>query len=422
MKKILMAALVAVTVANAGNEYVYYQDGIYDAYSQINKDIKDGLKENIVKDLADKYLVEVNLKSYSLVDLIFFKAIAQKNQMFNTVVVKDLGDGENYIVFDAYQRKADAVYAANKLEESGISAKITFNEGRKLRQNPLVIKKIIGDIKNELSDAPVKMVVIEKRIPINVYGAGAGAGAETVKQIYQAEFDRLQREWDDHGLFSTRGGTAKIMLKREGRWENMASYMRGDYYGSLKFESMAYVAPRVFKVKLVDPNGEAYYMSKTINRAATAKPTRTDSKPVRPVAAKPEQATTHLPPKDDCPPCEKLEKQKEAASQAATPPQPSDKSSRASQDEPSAQVSSPPTTAAAPSPSSGESVTCHFEKISSLMQENGEFVDTKQTGYLHVSGKKIEVLGTKGKYVIVKADSLPPMAMRKNYFDSHCER
>lgn len=144
----------------------YYKDGVYNTTSLINKHLREGLQETVLDQYQNKYLVIANLDKMSFVDIIFYENIAEKQQILDVKIAKKISSGESYMVFGAFDRKADASMIQDRLADSGVETDVIYNNEPKngYVQNPLIVKKYLGDIRELIKDMPVRVVKIERTI------------------------------------------------------------------------------------------------------------------------------------------------------------------------------------------------------------------------------------------------------------------
>jgi len=170
IKKILVAAILltmgATPMVASGskkiNAFEYYSDGIYDAYLQIDRDIKKGMSERYMSEFSGQYLVGIDIGKASTVDIIYYQTIGAKNSL-EPVTVKHVRSGRNFLIFDKFPRKADAKMLQKKLTKYSLAAKIYEKANtRTYRRNPVVIKKLIMDLEDMIKNTPVKIIAIEK--------------------------------------------------------------------------------------------------------------------------------------------------------------------------------------------------------------------------------------------------------------------
>ncbi|MDD4969872.1 MAG: hypothetical protein PHT07_10635 [Paludibacter sp.] len=143
-----------------------YKEGVYNTTSLINKQLREGLQETILDQYQGKYLVVANLDKMNLVDIIFYENIAQQQQILDVKTAKRVSSGENFIVFGAFERKADASMIQDRLADSGVETEVVYNSDPKngYMQNPIIVKKYLGDIRELIKDMPVRVVKIERTI------------------------------------------------------------------------------------------------------------------------------------------------------------------------------------------------------------------------------------------------------------------
>ena len=141
--------------------YKIYQQGIYDTYKEINSLLVQNLTNSPLEALDHKIIVAVNINNLPINQILYLSVIGQKN-FFNTFTAENKNDGNLYLIFGVYDRKADADYAINVLRNKNINAEEIFN-GNWYNYN-IILKDIIFKLKNgALRNYPVK-VIVEKEI------------------------------------------------------------------------------------------------------------------------------------------------------------------------------------------------------------------------------------------------------------------
>lgn len=152
-------SIFSVLLQASNKSFDYWQDGVYDAYTEIENSLRRGLKEDKLKDLKNKWLIIQDISKDSTVQLIFYRTVAYKNNFLEAVTVKNNINGKNYVIYGSYNRKADAVYASKRLSEKGIEADTVYSgDNVSYSNNPIIIKKLIMDMKLLLEDTPVIVV------------------------------------------------------------------------------------------------------------------------------------------------------------------------------------------------------------------------------------------------------------------------
>ena len=142
----------------------YYKDGIYDALEQIKKSAQEGLSEYPLKNqMKGKIIVAAEIGSLPINDIVRYKTIAIKNNYTSSITAKNLEDSQEYIIFDTFERNADAEYAIKRLSDYGVNAQ-KMTGGRWIK-DPIIIRRIATDLKKGLlSNVPVKVIKIERTI------------------------------------------------------------------------------------------------------------------------------------------------------------------------------------------------------------------------------------------------------------------
>jgi len=167
--RILLIVLLLLTTgieAKKANSFEFYSDGIYDAYIQINREVQAGLSTRYMEEYNNKYLVVLDVENSSTVDIIYYKTIGSKNSLSADSVVY-ISTGRSYLVFDHFDRKANAKLLLKKLSSYGLNVKIFDKRGgRSYKRNPIVITKLINDLKDTVKNTPVKVLTVENVAPI----------------------------------------------------------------------------------------------------------------------------------------------------------------------------------------------------------------------------------------------------------------
>lgn len=170
--KILTSVLLAATLSygsyiggskKSDNDLInYYNDGVYDAISQINKEITEGVNREEIKNASGKIAILTPLQNISTVDLIFYKTTAAKINLFNATTVLD-ESGTPYMLWDLKQREIDSQFIIQKLTERNIpvTSKSVSSDGKFFRE-PVLIKDFIDLVKNNIANVETKVAVVEK--------------------------------------------------------------------------------------------------------------------------------------------------------------------------------------------------------------------------------------------------------------------
>lgn len=139
----------------------YYNDGVYDTISQINKEIAEGVNKEELKDVVGKIAVLTPLQNVSTVDLIFYKTLAAKINLFNATTVID-ETGIPYMLWDLKQREIDSQFIIQKLTERNIPVTSrTVIDGHKFFREPVLIKEFVSKITNSLKNVETKVAVVQ---------------------------------------------------------------------------------------------------------------------------------------------------------------------------------------------------------------------------------------------------------------------
>lgn len=205
----ILAPLIALPLtlmgATPNGALDYYKDGVYNTTSLINKHLREGLQETVLDQYHNKYLVVANLDKMSFVDIIFYENIAEKQQILDVKIAKKISSGESYMVFGAFERKADASMIQDRLADSGVETDVMLNSEPKngYVQNPLIVKKYLGDIRELIKDMPVRVVKIERTVVRD--GSEIKCPVQPMVrpepsnflngQAIESEFHRLEEAW-----------------------------------------------------------------------------------------------------------------------------------------------------------------------------------------------------------------------------------
>jgi len=147
----------------------YYKDGINEALVQLTKGMRDvGRNNEPVKNLTGKLIVVQALDNVNLGDIIFFKTMANRLNLYMTATIKD-ESGRNLIMYDIKRREIDAHYTVRRLSEMEIDASIIkVTEDDKFFYSPILSTQIVQEVSSSLENMPSKVVVLEKKIYIPV--------------------------------------------------------------------------------------------------------------------------------------------------------------------------------------------------------------------------------------------------------------
>lgn len=187
----------------------YYEDGIYDAIKQIQKEAQEGLTEYpLDKQIKGNIVVALEIGDTSVTDIVRIGTVAIKNNYTESITAKNLKNGKGYIVFDSFDRDADAEYTLRRLKEYGINAEKIYSG--KWTKNPIVIRKIINDLeKGVFANMPVKVIEIERTVykegaPSAVISPSGGGRIPSIKDNIEAnepsskdKFSIKQKKEDD---------------------------------------------------------------------------------------------------------------------------------------------------------------------------------------------------------------------------------
>lgn len=142
----------------------YYEDGVFDAIKQIKKSAEEGLAEYpLDKQIKGDIVVGIETDNMSVNDIVRIRTVSIKNNYTESVTAKNLRDGRGYVVFDSFDREADADYTIKRLLDYGVEAK-KIHSGKWVK-DPIVIRKIADDLQKGLfANMPVKVIQIERVI------------------------------------------------------------------------------------------------------------------------------------------------------------------------------------------------------------------------------------------------------------------
>ena len=268
IKSFVVLLLLTISSFASSKSFDYYSDGVYDAYTEIENSLRRGLKEEKIKDLGSKWLVLQDISNDSTVQIIFYRTVAHKNNFFEAVIAKRKDNNKNYMVYGAYSRKADAQYASKKLLEKGISAKVVYSRGDdEYNTNPIVVKKLIVDMKKLLKDTPVVVVrrteildsapVTQKQIqckkakPKIIYKS-KGVGKS---KIVRSEFAKLKVKWKRRATVDTK---EKVISYKE-RSGYINHFKIKDYFKGFKITDIYFSKKTGYAVvKVMGIDGKTY--------------------------------------------------------------------------------------------------------------------------------------------------------------------
>lgn len=226
-KILLSAFLIPLCLSAAPRgmvEYKAYQEGVYSTTALINKHLREGLQETVLDQYASKYLVVANLDKMSFVDIIFYENISEKQQILDVRTAKKVNTGENFMVFGAFERKADASMIQERLGENGLETEVIYNSEAKNMyvQNPLIVKKYLSDIRELIKDMPVRVVKVEKTILKDGSDQKCQPSALLSQKLeslpnlsIQEEFSKLEDQWIKGGETGNKASNY-IAIKRTG--------------------------------------------------------------------------------------------------------------------------------------------------------------------------------------------------------------
>jgi hypothetical protein len=403
-KNILFAALFAVSGligADYGktNALDYYKDGVRNTTSLINKHLRDGLQENVLDQYYGRYLVATNLEKLSFVDIIFYENIAEKAQILDVKIVKKISTGESFMVFGAYERKADAEMIQTQLMESDIEANVVKNDESKngYVSNPLIVKKYLSDIRELIKDMPVKVIKIEKTIAKDGAKCELPLPALANKSMdfswLQDEFKRIEETWIARGEASS-GSNYIAFLRIKGALAGKKNYyFTGEKISCFRLKSIIHNNYAMTdSIYLEGPDGNVYIATRKTPVVKASAPvrkfyTKSRVKPTKIIrsAVKPKCGTKG---EDDfCP---------------------DETSSTVSLD------SAPIGTRQNTSP------RCDFSGIN-LAKVGGKSVKVSSTSY---SNKQLDVkvMSTSNGFVSVKTSGMPEIVISQKSFDDRCQK
>lgn len=145
----------------------YYYDGVADTMSQINKEIADGINKEELQGVSGKVAILTPLQNVSTFQIVFFKTVASKSNLFDAKTVIDK-NGVSYLLYDLKTREIDAEFVVRKLSEKGIPAftKLLTTDD-KLFKDPIILSELIQKVSSQIKDLPTKIIVVEKKIYID---------------------------------------------------------------------------------------------------------------------------------------------------------------------------------------------------------------------------------------------------------------
>ena len=206
MNKIALSITLLATFLYAGSSYIgensspssanminYYNDGVFDTISQINKEIQEGVNKEEIKDIDGKIAVLTPLQNISTVDLIFYKTSAVKINLFNAKTVID-ESGTPFMLWDLKQREIDAKFIVEKLSERNIPVVTkTITSGNKYYREPILIRDFIDKVTNNLKNVETKVIVTEKKTYLSEQQPSI-QNFEPEKKIYKSNVPLLKEE------------------------------------------------------------------------------------------------------------------------------------------------------------------------------------------------------------------------------------
>jgi len=242
MKKIFISIFFIPLALFSASNLDFYMDGISDAYTQITREISQGLSERKMREYRNKFLVILDVDDKAISDIIFYKTVGTRASL-PSVVVKNRRNKKNYIVFSAYSRKADALNAKRKLMSYGIVASVIRGSGESFVRNPMIVKNFINVMKMQerkrIKKAKLTKEQKHQKKVLKYYGA------------YGKELLVLRRNICTGNGFIHKGG-----IHIAGK-----NYKRGDSIGNFKVASIKKVGSN-FSAILEDPDEMVYRLSK----------------------------------------------------------------------------------------------------------------------------------------------------------------
>lgn len=280
MKKNILASILLIPLCLSAAprgmvEFKAYQEGVYNTTALINKHLREGLQETVLDQYAGKYLVVANLDKMSFVDIIFYENISEKQQILDVRTAKKMNTGENFMVFGAFERKADATMIQERLAESGLETEVVFNSEPKNMyvQNPLIVKKYLGDIRELIKDMPVRVVKIEKTIVKDGSEVKCQPSAVTPKfdalpnLSVQDEFAKIEDQWIKGGETGNKPSNY-IAIKRFGGFLNGKKnyYVIGEKIGCFLLKNIIHNDyAKTDSIILIGPDLREYIATKPSN-------------------------------------------------------------------------------------------------------------------------------------------------------------
>ena len=276
-KILIIFSFLAVNLIASNKSFDYYADGVYDTYTEVENSLRRGLKEKKLKDLKNKWIIVQDISNDSTVQLIFYRTVASKNNFFEAVIAKNLTNNKNYLIYGAYSRKADAIYASKRLLDKGINIQVRFNDNNdEYTNNPIVIKKLIQDMKKLLQDTPMIVVkkteIIEKEVSSEkkqktkiVYVekkkcSNRGVSRKSVlSSIVRSEFKKVKARFAIRGKIDSKH---KMIVYRE-QSGTVNKFKEKDFFKGFKITAIYYNKQTGYRIlKLMGLDGKTYKIYK----------------------------------------------------------------------------------------------------------------------------------------------------------------
>jgi len=272
MKKLLFLTLLLISslIEASTKSFDFYTDGVYDAYTEIENSLRRGLKEDKIKDLENRWLVIQDITKDSTVQLIFYRTVAHKNNFFEAVIARDEKTRKNYMVYGSFTRRADAEYASTKLLDKGLNVKVVYaGKNSNFTTNPIVVKKLIADMKKLLEDTPVLVI---KRTEILTDEKKCSDKNVIVKKVVQKcdkkkelksivlkQFYKLREQWKFRGTVDL--AKKEVVFRERSGIKN--HFKIKDFFKGFKISEIYYASSTQNSVvKLLGFDGRTYKLYK----------------------------------------------------------------------------------------------------------------------------------------------------------------
>lgn len=400
----------------------YYEDGVFDAIKQIKKSAEEGLAEYpLDKQIKGDIVVGIETDNMSVNDIVRIRTVSIKNNYTESVTAKNLRDGRGYVVFDSFDREADADYTIKRLLDYGVEAK-KIHSGKWVK-DPIVIRKIADDLQKGLfANMPVKVIQIERVIYKDAEGP-KNTLSKTITSIepsmpYQNENSLSSSKKSPKAYYDTDDKDVKkksirkietlvqnIKSSAKFSFENLTFTYKGKVYEQgEKIDgytiTSAYVKQDGNKEKLVfkfDDYGDNHLIFTRNSKEKSSKGLTTSS------SDEPTQ-------KND----EDSQKAKKSATdivkQLKLQNPPASESSRASTTNETNTINY---------------YTCDFAQVRALFNheaQKSQKIQETEYSYMAMKKEKVMHVSTDNEYVYFKANGLKPIGMNKYAWDQICKK